>query len=372
MKHAGNEPHMHKNPFWGLLLAILTAGPAVQAAHAFTCTGAPAQGATVDTESRCRFFKRFTPDGTATDERISKNLHLKPGEKARSIALVLGISQYKNPDFTIPAAQFDIEHLKKFLIENQKFDEVIVIENADATVENIRYFLRTYILRRTNLYEGHVRFLFAYTGHGVPVSFPYGDPEEPDAKKPSVGLALAAIESASDYQNIYGLNELRPLLADIAKNAFHVLALINACYGGDLFTEGAEGGHPDTFFEPGGRALTAGPEDLETQAAPDGNGSLFFNTIIQGIETGDADHEATLAAYSPSPSPFKGIVRLGVLSSYVSTQMIRQFGLEKPQLTSIGNLQPWLGVVEPFNVQARGGFFFPAPSPYRIQREFQA
>ena len=113
---------------------------------------------------------------------------------------------------------------------------MIVLENKDATLGNIRYFLREYALQRSNYYQGRVRFLFGYSGHGVKVTF-YGEDSQPESKKPSVALALSAAVDDTDYNNLYGLNELRGLFNDLAKNTYQFLALINACFGGDALGE---------------------------------------------------------------------------------------------------------------------------------------
>jgi GH25 family lysozyme M1 (1,4-beta-N-acetylmuramidase) len=324
------------------------------AANAFTCPN----GANVDSAARCPFIVQYLSDDGKPDPRVARNLKLAPGKLARSIALIVGISKYKNGRYDIPAAKDDVNDLKSFVINDQGFDEVIVLEEENATIENIRYFLRKYAMDRTNYYEGKVRFLFAYSGHGLAVPF-YGDAQQPASRNPSVGLALAAAADEDDYQNLYGLNELRALFNDLAKNTYHFLALINACYGGDLFSLQTPDQSPSVFNGRGAWAITAGPRDKVVYSAKDNHGSLFFQTIIRGVTTGDADHDAWSATQNlpDSVASLKGLVRLGALDSYLSTVMLKS--IDKGDLSDDdGNSHHAIGSVEPSDVRASGGFFF--------------
>jgi GH25 family lysozyme M1 (1,4-beta-N-acetylmuramidase) len=348
---------------WIYLLALLTTlqGLPIDSARAsVSCTTPNAMGvtgATVDTAGRCAFFAHYAPNDQAPDSRVVANLKLTPGQLARSIAVVVGIGRYKNASYNIVDANADVTRLKSFLVQDQAFDEVIVLQDDDATIDNIRYFLRKYAMDRTNFYQGKVRFLFAYSGHGVPIQF-FGD-DQPESRSPSVGLALAATSRDDDYDNLYGLNELRALFNDLAKNTYHFLALINACYGGDVFGLATGGG---SEFEPamrGAYAITAGPKDQVVYAAKNGQGSLFFEMILNGITTGDADHDAQNATLGVPGSiqSLKGLVRLGAINGYLSTTMAKYIG--SGAVTAGDGLQHhWFGSVEPFNVRADGGFFF--------------
>jgi GH25 family lysozyme M1 (1,4-beta-N-acetylmuramidase) len=348
---------------WLLALAAIVQSLAVAAASpAVPCDTANAmgvKGATVDTPARCAFFAHYEPDDKSPDPRIVANLKLKPGQLARSIAVVVGIGKYQNAAYDILDANADVAKLMPFLIGDQAFDEVIVLQDDQATMDNIRYFLRKYAMDRSNFYQGRVRFLFTYSGHGVPIQF-FGDDLQPDASRsPSVGLALAATAQDDDYDNLYGLNELRALFNDLAKNTYHFLALINACYGGDLFSLALPGGSEFESSMKGAYAITAGPNDQVVYAAKDGQGSLFFEMIINGITTGDADHDAqdaTLGAPN-SIASLKGLVRLGALDGYLATTMAKYIG-SGAAVAGNGIQHHWVGPVEPFNLRANGAFFF--------------
>ena len=281
----------------------------------------------------------------------------------RSIAVIVGISEYKNPHFNLPAAKIDVENLKHFLIDDQQFDEVIVLENEAVSINNIRYFLRTYATHRAASYSGKVRFLFAFSGHGVPVES-VGDAATGAGVRPSVGLALVDASDDRDLENIYGLDELRPLFIDLAKNTYHFLALINACYGGDIFGLSIGGGDPNDPESRSSWGITAGPDDNTVISLGAGHGSLFFDTLIQGVESGEADPDArkvTLGLMA-EPRSFNGIVRLGTLDAYLSTQIrkiVEGGGLSAQDLS--GNDHHWMGPLVPETTRSKGGFFFAAP-----------
>lgn len=325
-----------------------------------TCTNPAAKGAAVDRIEHCSAFRHFASDNTPPDERVARNLDVKTGEFARSIAVVIGISRYSNPDFNLPAAHVDVVNLQDFLINDQKFDEVIVLENADVTIDAIRYYLRTYATRRAAYYRGKVRFLVTFSGHGVPVQG-YWDSNSHSGTVPSVGIALPAAVNDRDLQNIYGMNELRPLFTDLARNVYHFLALINACYGGAIFGVGRVGGDWNDFTSKSSYGITAGSADKTVIDLGAGRGSFFFETLINGIKSGEADSDArrvTLGLES-SPKSYNGIVRLGALDSYLSKQILKIIEAGAvPQQDAAGNSHHWSGPIEPDNALSEGGFFF--------------
>jgi lysozyme len=344
-----------------VLLAVMQSPLAALADGPVVCDKPNAMGvsgATVDDPARCAYFARYAPKDKPPDPRIVANLHLAAGQSARSIALVVGIGQYKQAQYNVVDADADVEKLKLFLSGEQGFDEVIVLQDDQATMDNIRYFLRKYAMDRANFYQGRVRFLFAYSGHGVPIQF-FGDNQQPSSREPSIGLALAAAADDNDYDNLYGMNELRPLFNDLAKNTFHFLALINACYGGDIFSPVLPGASEWETTGRGAWAITAGPKDKVVYTAKNGPGSLFFEMIIDSIRSGDADHaahDATLGVAGSDPS-LKGLVRFGGLDEYLANTMRK--AIDSGTATAgNGEQHHQPGPVEPFNVSPQGAFFF--------------
>lgn len=113
----------------GLLAPLTNCAFAEPVAGTVICHTPSSEGAAVDSAARCSMFKHFGFENAPPDERIARNLHVARGGFARSIALVVGISKYLNPAYDLPAARIDVGNLKKFLIDDQKFDEVIVLRD---------------------------------------------------------------------------------------------------------------------------------------------------------------------------------------------------------------------------------------------------
>lgn len=320
---------------------------------AFTCKF----GAEVSDERMCSYFVKFNDGLTPVDRRIADRL--TPGSKAetRSIALVIGISLYPNLSGDMknltPAAT-DVKNLERFLVQEQKFDEVIVLENDGATVANIEYFLQTYVPQRGIDYNFKSRFLLAYSGHGL---------KETATRVPA--FLLAGARSPDDPSQQYNMEYLRSRLQQISKNYFHVLALINACYGGNVFGGGGmSGGNASISEQPGSHALTAGSkEEPVASLGRSADGSVFFDALIKGISTGNADLDyARLIDVDGTLLQQGGITRLGALSTYLDTEIEI---INRQKIKYQGGFlkldKPWIGPIEPQDKIARGGFFFLSP-----------
>jgi lysozyme len=331
------------------------------AADPVICPQGPGKGAMVDSLDRCHDFVLFAPNDQPPDPRVARNLHLAKGTTARSIALIVGVARYRNSAFDVPEAAADVSDMITFLQKSQHFDEIIKLEDGRVALGSIRYYLRTYARQRANDYQGKVRFLFVYSGHGVRTP-EFGENSQPAARRASAGLLMPNASGDDDYDNIYGMGELRALFNDLADNTYQFLALINACYGGDALNEAAVGhNQPDNPSSPGAFALTAGTDNAQVEAARDGKGSLFFETLLTGLETGDADlaaQQATIGQKNSDPG-LAGIIRLGELDGYLHSRMDVFYGNGNADTSADqGNRFEWMGPVEPFDVAANGGFFF--------------
>ena len=89
----------------------------------------------------------------------------------RSYALIAGISHYPNlpkDKKLLAPAKVDVDSLVKFLEDHEYFDEIVVLEDGDVTLENFNYFLGIYFPDRMSA-DQNSRFLFAYSGHGFDV-----------------------------------------------------------------------------------------------------------------------------------------------------------------------------------------------------------
>ena len=93
----------------------------------------------------CHFFVHYGPDNPGKlDIRISDALKIpdQDAAKTRSIGLIIAISKYPLLHADIPAAAVDGQRMADFLINGQKFDEVILLRDQEASLDNINYFLK--------------------------------------------------------------------------------------------------------------------------------------------------------------------------------------------------------------------------------------
>ncbi len=312
-------------------------------------------GAGVDTQY-CRFFKVFRPSTEVVDKRIVDRIATPPGAPTRSIALIVGIGKYPHlgrGQQELKPASIDVEKLTRFLIDDQKFDEVIVLQDEDATAANLNYFLNTYLPQRGFEYKRNTRLLVAYSGHGInqtptfPAAFILGDASGP-----------------SDTTHLFPMSELRLRLESLSTNYFHLLALVNACYGGNTFGAGSAGSS-NVSDRPGSYVLTAGSEK-EPVASFGGatDGSIFFDSIIKGVRDGVADPEyLRIITASGEQVQQGGITRLGALTVYLATEIeiINKRGGVTFEGQPMRLESPWIGTVQAGQSFSRGGFFFISP-----------
>src|SRR5258706_2186893 len=246
-------------------------------------------GAEVKDIGKCRFFfKRTNPSNVVVDERISSRITPKSplDPPVRSFALLVGVHSYPNfpdpKDRTLPPAAADITLLKGFL-DRQKFDEIIVLEDADATKENVRYFLEVYLNNQLELYKMRSRVLFAFSGHGAP---------DENSNTAAGKIVLGPAASASDFENVYKLDELAPILRNLGNKSYHFIALLGSCFSGGIFS--AVGGGGDNIYyprAPGAHAVSATRSDELAYAFKNEAGSIFFTRLVNGVVTGNADRD---------------------------------------------------------------------------------
>jgi lysozyme len=303
----------------------------------------------------CRFFSHYVEEGSlAVDNNISSRI-LSDDSQAppvRSYALIISVSQYPNfrrdEDKVLAPAKHDLQNLIAFFKE-QKFEEIIVLENDDATRANIEYFLRDYLKAASKARGGRSRIVFAFSGHGAPGS-PSGTPGS---------IVLSHAKSGSDSANIMELNELAPLLKNLANNSYHFLALIGSCYSGGIFGDVDPSYGQNHFFPKarGGHALSATTSDDLAYGLSESQGSLFFDSLIEGVNSGWADPTyAGMVSFRDGKRQVVGggIARLGEITGYISGKLDQSVnpvtGRSFPQIRS-GSLY----------ANAGGAFFFLVP-----------
>lgn len=196
----------------------------------------------------------------------------------RSVAVIAGASNYPNLSKSqrhLEPAAADLEKLRKHLIDNEYFDEVLVLWNSDMNLENLDRILQGYLPVQLKRFP-RARFLFVYSGHG------FSDEEGRSY------LLKTRAQSLHDKSNAVRLSILRQLIDEVVDVAHHTLVLINSCYGGEFLARKAFG---EQFLprHPGAHAITAGGRDeLTWHLAEIGSGSIFFEKVLAALD-GRAD-----------------------------------------------------------------------------------
>ncbi|WFU50709.1 GH25 family lysozyme [Sinorhizobium terangae] len=270
-------------------------------------------------DDKCKYFFHYVDDGAmAVDANIAERLKGNLGDPPiRSYALIVDNNYY--PNFALPRdrrlkpAENDLKNLKKFFVE-QKFNEIIVLENDQATKDNIRYFLEEYLPEQSKARQKRARIVFAYSGHGAP-----GNDDEPGS------IVLSAAKNSNDSKNLLRLNDLATMLVNLSHNTYHFLALIGSCYSGGIFPMVDPRWGSDNFPKArGAHALSSTESDKLAYGLTDNDGSIFFDSLIEGVRSGWADPIFAGMTSNKSGATFingGGIARFGPVTSYISLKL---------------------------------------------------
>ncbi len=283
--------------------------------------------------------------------------------QTRAIGLIIAIDDYPNmPGHNLSAAAIDAARLQDFLVNDQQFDEVILLRNADAAPGNIDYFLGDYLPNHADDYKGadgqsRARLVIAYSGHGR-------------AQTPNTQAAfvLSAATDPEGSSGIYRMTNFTSAVENLAPHFFHVLTLINACFGANIFTNGNPGA-AITPNAPGSFVMTAGSPLNEVQALIPERGSLFFDLIINGVSRGEADPQSDqyiVTDGETTAQPDFSLTLSQPLQSYLTAAFYRINAIQKkanPQFLAIS--PPYFGPVQ--SGMAQGSFFFISDRPTKEQ-----
>jgi hypothetical protein len=225
-------------------------------------------------------YQRFFVQRADQRSRFEKGLNLIGKTKfpvGRSFALIAGVTQYPNfPQLerTLRPAAVDIEKLQAYLKEQEFFDEIVVLKDADMTLANLNYFLEDYFPQRLSQ-SPHSRFLFAYSGHGYSIK----------AGLTTRGFLLTSpASSLTDAQNRLDLFVLRTMLGPVIDSAEKVLVLVNSCDSGAFLGRKGFGPNPLGPGEKGAHAIMASrPKQQSLHLDKVGPGSVFFEKIFAGL-----------------------------------------------------------------------------------------
>jgi GH25 family lysozyme M1 (1,4-beta-N-acetylmuramidase) len=341
---------------WHLLFCLVAAllGSAIANAQVSSYSGTCANGAPAS-EQFCQFFLHYNKiNNTPLDTRIADALQIKTASETRSIGLIISIGKYPNmPGHDLPAAEVDGDRLYSFLVDKQNFDEVIVLKDDQATEENIKYFLEEYLPNRAADFDNKARVLIAYSGHGR-----YG--ESDGSTDAMAGFVLSAARDMNGSSNVYKMQEFAAAVEILAKRYFHVLTLINACYGGGFFKDGVPGGNADSFTERGSYAITAGSKKDPVPSLIEKRGSLFFDLLIEGVTRGKADplywDVYSTVSENGTTVEQRGVTRTNALSTYLISTYARIVHDRSSSDPNFHLSSPWIGPTQ--KDVALGGFFF--------------
>ncbi len=337
-----------------LLLSAPAHGQAPPTDYSGTCSnGAPAREARY-----CPFIVQYNKGAGTLSPIVRELLGVSHASDTRLIGFIIAIDDYpKIPGHNLSAAAADARNLQNFLTNDQKFDEVIFLRNADATVDNINYFLEDYLPNHADDYRGSdgkakARLLIAYSGHG-----------RPQTPSSQAAFILSSADDPNGSSGIYKMTNFTADVSSLASHYFHVLTLINACFGANIFTPGDRGaaGVPNG---PGSFAITAGSPKNEVQALIPQRGSLFFDLIVNGIKNGDADTQSGgfYLTDGTSVTSHGGLTLSLPLYNYLSGSFYKINSIQTkadPHFLSLS--APYFGPVQ--EGSAEGGFFFISGSP---------
>ena len=310
-----------------------------------------------------RIFRQRTKFETLPDSRISERLNTD-GAPIRSYAVIMGISEYPNfdkPGQHLAAAEEDLDRLEKFL-RKQAFDEIILLKNADVTPDNIYEVLVTYLPHQLGTFRGG-RVLITYTGHGAPG-------RRDDA--PGFLVLGTAKNDTGDDQHFYPLAELEKKLTRLASESFHFLALVNSCNSGGVFYDAVGfGGNEFLTNQKGAYAMTATRPNELAYSHPKKKGSIFFSTIIDGVESGDADEKAVSYANDQNGNIkvlYGGIIRFGRLANHLNDKIV-ELG-PNPENKKQPYSTPIWGSILP-RASSNGAFFFLGPPQQSVTKAYE-
>jgi hypothetical protein len=261
--------------------------------------------------------------------------------KPRQIAVVAGVASYPNlvRRHQLPPADYDVEALSTALIDQLKFDEVLVLKNNDFNRDNLRYLFEIYLpdaLQRNS----KSRVLFSFSGHGSDfqdtgyIFFP--------------STKTIDVRSYEDLVDAIDMAVMKSMMVPTIRHAQHFLALINACHGGYFLDPVFSFGGVSPLEEKGAHAITAGGSKDVVHAFSNvgqGKGSVFFEIVIAALKGIDV----TLNGERFQNPSKDGLLGATTLADYL---------IKTIRIIENYSLSPHLGALVPPRSGSRGEFFF--------------
>ena len=258
------------------------------------------------------FFYQYSNRRSSLEKALN-TIGLSSLAVPRSFALVAGVTRYPNfpaVDRDLRPAAVDIEKLKLYLRDQEFFDEIVVLQDGDVTIDNLDYFLGHYFPEQLKR-SPHSRFLFAYSGHGY---------AEGTGRTARGYLLKSSAANLKDTVNAIPLTLLRASIDATIDAAEQVLVLINACNSGSFVARIPFGAKSIELGTRGAHAIVASrTSELSFHDAKVGPGSIFFEKVFAGL-SGIADR-----------SPPDGVVTYHELDDYLHGEIpFATNGLQTP------------------------------------------
>jgi formylglycine-generating enzyme len=204
-----------------------------------------------------------------------------------SYAIIIAVGDYDKLQ-NLASPKEDAQKMKNFLLRSSEYDEVVVLQDDNASFKNIDHFMRVYFPRKMKE-KGRYRFLFYFSGHGA---------QHKGAGNRTIGSLLLqkSTQELGDGESIH-MNQIK-VWSDQFRNANHMLFLFDCCFSGlagETKSDTKEGDYndrPDPLKlaeEKGYYMITAGSADEKSVAdLTKWGGSLFTDAVIRGM-AGEAD-----------------------------------------------------------------------------------
>ena len=203
---------------------------------------------------------------------------------AKSIAFLVGVSEYKYLSPQLPFVKNDLEDMKNFLLGKGGFDEVYLASEGVASRDLIEDYMKNRFPKQLSSED---RLIFYYSGHGADSGGKTGYMQFSEAQPGNfAGNQVLAINDTTDW-----CYELK---------IDHLLFVFDCCASGLAFTPKGENTPSDqqlinTLSKNGSRVVitagTAGEKTFEIQGTKNRGNGVFTRAFLNAVETGKGDQK---------------------------------------------------------------------------------
>lgn len=254
---------------------------------------------------------------------VDVNIPANPASNRRTFAVIVANENYQQ-ESSVPFAHRDGEVFKEYCVKTLGIPKDNVHFVQDATLNNLRREL-AWLKKIGEAWQGEARFIFYYTGHGIP------DDRTHDS------YLLPVDGYGADVSTGYGLNTLYQELA--ASSAQLVSVFLDACFSGSQRTQKSG---VVLASKQGERGVTVRAKAGVLQ------GNMFVLSAATSDETAlpydEKGHGMFTYFLLKKLQATQGNATLGELSDYVGenvrkTSVVYNFKGQNPMHAVSGNLQ---------------------------------